>query len=138
MRMGRGPRTLALCLQVLAAFVVEVYRQQLGENILNCKGLGVIGAVAADLSEGPGCSRLDVVFGLAHECVEQRSHALGHDDAHRQRLAEGGNVAESHDTCKLTRQPQCEATRSRARERPGLKGHTRQTCVALGVVDVVY
>mmetsp|Transcript_72319 Transcript_72319/g.234949 ORF Transcript_72319/g.234949 Transcript_72319/m.234949 type:complete len:227 (-) Transcript_72319:505-1185(-) len=51
----------------------------------------------ADLTQGPGRGRLQVVLRFVDQCVLQGRDALGHDYGERQRLGEGRDVAEGHD-----------------------------------------
>jgi len=54
--------------------------------------------VAANLSEGPGSSCLQVVFGLVHEGVLEGSNSLGNDNGHGERVIESRDVTEGHDS----------------------------------------
>mmetsp|Transcript_10603 Transcript_10603/g.28591 ORF Transcript_10603/g.28591 Transcript_10603/m.28591 type:complete len:227 (+) Transcript_10603:545-1225(+) len=51
----------------------------------------------ADLTQGPGRGRLQVVLRFVDQCVLQGRDALGHDYGERQRLGEGRDVAQRHD-----------------------------------------
>ncbi len=101
----RFQRSLRLGFEVVRRVRAEVHGEQPPEHVEDGGGLCVVGAVAADLAEGPGAGGLDVVLGLAHERVHERRDALGHHHPHRQRLAEGRNVAQGHDA----RQPRVAA-----------------------------
>lgn len=87
---------LGLLLQVLGAPRVSVEFQQQSRDVLLGKGLGVIGSVAAHLSQTPGGGCPDALILIAEGLLE-RSDALGLDDSHGHGLIEGGDVAEGDD-----------------------------------------
>lgn len=65
-----------LGLQVLWAAGVHVELQQFGQHVGSGHRLGVLWRVLTYLSDGPGCGRLDVVFGLLREAQGQLGHPL--------------------------------------------------------------
>ena len=89
---------LGLVLEVLGRLLEHVHGEETGRNVSLSEVLGVLGGVTANLSEGPGSSCLQVVFGLVHEGVLEGSNSLGNDNGHGKRVIESRDVTEGHDT----------------------------------------
>mmetsp|Transcript_24156 Transcript_24156/g.61786 ORF Transcript_24156/g.61786 Transcript_24156/m.61786 type:complete len:418 (+) Transcript_24156:414-1667(+) len=89
--------TLGLRLEVVGRCLVQVHGEQLRQRVCVRERLCVIGRVASDLAERPRRRRLDVVFGLGHDGVDEGRDALGDDHGERERLRERRDVAERHD-----------------------------------------
>mmetsp|Transcript_28389 Transcript_28389/g.77737 ORF Transcript_28389/g.77737 Transcript_28389/m.77737 type:complete len:503 (+) Transcript_28389:472-1980(+) len=93
----RFERALRLGLEVLRGCLVQIDSEQLWQRVGIGEGFGVVGRVAANLTERPSGCRLDVILGLGHDGVDQRRDALGDDHRESQRLGESRDVAERHD-----------------------------------------
>ena len=122
----RLERPLRLGLEVLRRVGAQVHRQQPAQDVEDGGGLGVVGAVPADLAERPGAGGLDVVLGLADQRVDQRRDALGHNHAHGQRLAEGRDIAERHDARQPRIAPRLVDVVHHSRDPPGVDNKPRQ------------
>ena len=83
-------------LQVFARLCLQVAFEQLGQNVGQRDGLGVLGRVATDLTKSPGRGGLQVVLLLLAERDGQLCHALGYDDRHGEILGVCADIAEHH------------------------------------------
>jgi hypothetical protein len=102
---------LGLVLKVLAGLLEHVHGEEAGGNVSLSQELAVLGGVATDLAKGPGSGGLEVILGLVDKGILERGNTLADNDGHSERVVEGRDVAEGHDT--------------------------GETSVALGLADVV-
>jgi hypothetical protein len=91
-----------LVLQVLGAVLQHEDGQEAGWHVSLGQELCVLWRVAANLTERPGSSGLQVVLWLVDQSILEWGNTLRDDDSHGERVVEGGNVAESHDTWKTS------------------------------------
>ena len=80
------------------SFLEHVNGEKSSRDVSFGKELGVLWRMATDLSERPGRSCLQVVFGFVHECLLEWGDSLRDDNCHGKGVVEGRNVSESHDS----------------------------------------
>ena len=91
---------LGLVFEVLAALRKHVDGKEAGRHVGLSQCFRVIGGVATDLAERPGGSGLQVILWLVEQRLLQWRDALGNDNGHGQRVVEGRNITECHDSGK--------------------------------------
>jgi len=91
---------LGFVLKILRGFLEHVDGEESGGYVSLSKIFSVFRRVTTDLTERPGSGGLQVVFGLVHEGILERSDTLGNDNGHGEGVIESRDVSESHDTGK--------------------------------------
>lgn len=91
---------LGLVLKILGGVLEHVNSEETSGDISLSQELAVFGGVATDLTKGPCGSSLEVILGLVNKSVFERSNTLGDDNSHGERIVEGRDVTEGHDTGK--------------------------------------